>query len=142
MATDTFRIECPCCQSHFDVRVDRPNPRPAKRPAAKCKPATVKPAAPANARGVFLSALRALAAKHPAGTLLPLRELRHSTTLDKVTFDQTAIALSREGKVILHHHDYASSLAPDERAALVRDGGTFYVGIALAKHHDTDIRKE
>jgi hypothetical protein len=83
-------------------------------------------------RDAFLKALRALASEQPHGTLLPVGDLRSRLALDKTRFDEAALSLSREGAVILHHHDYADGLAVDERERLVRDAnGTYYVGIAL-----------
>jgi hypothetical protein len=83
-------------------------------------------------RNAFLQALRAFASEQPPGTLLAVSDLRRRLTLDKTRFDTTALSLSREGAVILHHHDYADGLAADDRARLVRDAnGTYYVGIAL-----------
>jgi hypothetical protein len=83
-------------------------------------------------RDAFLRALRALASEHPPGTLLAVRDLRSRLALDKTRFDTTALSLSREGTVIMHHHDRARGLAADDRSQLVQDaGGTYYVGIAL-----------
>jgi hypothetical protein len=59
-----------------------------------------------------------------------IRELRRSAGLAKSTFDNTVLSLALKGKVALHHHDFPSSLPPDERDELVRDEqGTYYVGI-------------
>jgi hypothetical protein len=86
----------------------------------------------AHDRDAFLRALRSLASEHPSGTLLAVGDLRSRLALDKTRFDATALSLSREGIVILHHHDRAGGLAADERSRLVQDaGGTCYVGIAL-----------
>jgi hypothetical protein len=62
--------------------------------------------------------------------LVSIRELRRSAGLAKSTFDKTVLALALKGKVALHHHDFPSSLSPNEREELVRDEqGTYYVGI-------------
>jgi hypothetical protein len=87
---------------------------------------------PHDDRATFLKALRTLASEQPSGTLLPVGDLRSRLALDKARFDASAISLSREGVVVLHHHDYANGLSESERARLVRDAkGTYYVGIAL-----------
>jgi hypothetical protein len=83
-------------------------------------------------REPFLAALRRLAAKDGAGALLSVRQLRSESGIDKSAFDTTALALSREGAIVLHHHDHAASLPESERNLLIRDAsGTHYVGIAL-----------
>lgn len=80
----------------------------------------------------FLTALERLSAKNPSGALISVRELRGCAGLDKRTFDATALALSSERAVVLHHHDHAGSLPEAERQSLVKDAhGTHYVGIAL-----------
>jgi hypothetical protein len=62
---------------------------------------------------------------------LPIRELRARARLDKSDFDAAALDLSREGLVVLHHHDHPGSLSEAEQRALVRDAsGTHYVGVA------------
>jgi len=63
--------------------------------------------------------------------LVSIRELRRSVSLTKSVFDQAVLSLALQGKVALHHHDFPSSLPPEERDQLVRDEqGTYYVGIA------------
>ncbi|MBN1103229.1 MAG: hypothetical protein JXL84_07445 [Deltaproteobacteria bacterium] len=62
--------------------------------------------------------------------LVSIRELRRSVNLLKGVFDQAVLSLALQGKVALHHHDFPSSLSPEERDQLVRDEqGTYYVGI-------------
>lgn len=86
----------------------------------------------AHAERELLEALRLLTAEQPPGALLALRELRARSSLDKWSFDRAVLALSESGKVLLHHHDYPSSLPDIEREALVSDDhGTYYVGVAL-----------
>jgi hypothetical protein len=42
------------------------------------------------------------------------------------------LALARNNRVALHHHDFPASLPSSEQEELVRDeGGTYYVGIVL-----------
>lgn len=85
-----------------------------------------------SSREVFLEALRRFAADNPSGALLPVRELRARTGLDKQDFDAAALALSREGLLVLHLHDHAASLSEAEQNALVRDAlGRHYIGVAL-----------
>jgi hypothetical protein len=99
------------------------------------EPATAKSAPPratGSRREVFLEALRRFAADSPSGALLPVRELRARAGLGKQDFDAAALALSREGLLVLHHHDHAGSLSEAEQNALVRDAlGRHYVGVAL-----------
>lgn len=62
--------------------------------------------------------------------LVSIRELRRSLNLGKRVFDEAVLSLALQGRVALHHHDFPTSLAQDERDELVRDDqGTYYVGI-------------
>jgi hypothetical protein len=98
--------------------------------AATAKVATSR--ASGSSREVFLEALRRFAADNPSGALLPVRELRARAGLGKQDFDAAALALSREGLLVLHHHDHAASLSEAEQNALVRDAlGRHYIGVAL-----------
>jgi hypothetical protein len=77
-------------------------------------------------------ALRELASREPPGALLSVRALRAMVALDKPRFDGAVLRLSRARKVILHHHDFPTSLPEVERAGLVQDAhGVHYVGVAL-----------
>jgi hypothetical protein len=83
-------------------------------------------------RDAFLRALDDLTQKSPPGRLLLVRELRAEVPIDKTRFDETALDLAREGAIVLHHHDFPSSLSAEERSELIEDArGTHYVGIAL-----------
>lgn len=77
--------------------------------------------------------LKAISRLQPFGqkrALVSIRELRRSMGLAKGVFDRVVLSLALQGKVALHHHDFPSSLSPDERDELVRDEqGTYYVGI-------------
>ena len=77
--------------------------------------------------------LRAITRLQPFGqrrALVSIRELRRSMGLAKSVFDRVVLSLALQGKVALHHHDFPSSLSPEERDELVRDEqGTYYVGI-------------
>lgn len=100
----------------------------AARPASSQSPS----ASQSSSREVFLKALHGLAADNPQGALLPLPELRDRAGLAKRDFDAAALALSREGLLVLHHHDHASALSEADQDALVRDAlGRHYVGVAL-----------
>jgi hypothetical protein len=68
------------------------------------------------------------------GALVTSRELRRASTFDKQQFDQIILHLARQGKLMLHRHDYASGLSSLERDELVTDGaGNYYVGMALRR---------
>ncbi len=77
--------------------------------------------------------LKAMTRLQPFGqkrALVSIRELRRSVGLAKGVFDRVVLSLALQGKVALHHHDFPSSLSPEERDELVRDEqGTYYVGI-------------
>jgi hypothetical protein len=106
-------------------------PTPTASTPTTTVPATTPPASGAN-RDVFLEALRRFAADNPQGALLPVRELRARAGLAKQDFDSAALALSREGLLVLHHHDHAASLSEADQNALVRDAlGRHYIGVAL-----------
>jgi hypothetical protein len=79
----------------------------------------------------FLRELDGLAASRKGIALFQMRELRARLDFDKSRFDRLALELSRDGQIILHHHDFPASLSPDERQQLVQDDrGTHYSGIA------------
>lgn len=96
-------------------------------------PARSSPApARRSSREVFLEALKRFAEDNPKGALLPVRELRARAGLAKQDFDTAALALSKEGLLVLHHHDHAATLSEAEQSGLVRDAlGRHYVGVAL-----------
>lgn len=95
-------------------------------------PAVPQPSASASDLQRTLAALRDLQAQDPGAALIPVRKLREQLALDKSRFDGAVLALSQKGVVILHHHDFPSSLPEVEREKLVMDAqGTYYVGIAL-----------
>ncbi len=80
---------------------------------------------------VVLNTLLQIASEHRPGTLLLTANVRKRTTLDKASFDSAAIALSRDGKVVLHNHDHPAALPESERELLVSDGrDIFYIGMA------------
>lgn len=79
-----------------------------------------------------LAAIHEIARREPPGSLLAVRAVRGLLSFDKARFDRAMIALANEGVIVLHHHDYPTSLPETEREALVIDaGGVHYVGVAL-----------
>lgn len=68
------------------------------------------------------------------GALVAARDLRRASGLDKPLFDKTVLDLARQGKLMLHRHDYPGGLTDVERDELVTDGaGTHYVGMAIRR---------
>lgn len=68
------------------------------------------------------------------GALVAARELRRAANLVKSQFDAAVLDLARQGRLMLHRHDFANGLEPAEREELVTDGaGTYYVGVALRR---------
>lgn len=60
-----------------------------------------------------------------------MADLRRKAQLPKERFDQAALALSRQGAVVLHEHDAPSLLSEERRDELVVDReGRYYVGIS------------
>ncbi|HEU4404767.1 MAG TPA: hypothetical protein VFS43_05695 [Polyangiaceae bacterium] len=79
----------------------------------------------------LLRALDEVAAREPVGSLLLVERVRARAGLDKEEFDRAALDLAKAERVVLHYHDYPTSLPPEELAQLVDDGaGTYYIGIA------------
>lgn len=79
----------------------------------------------------LLATLEAVASMHRPGTLLLVADVRARSSLPKERFDAAALALARERKLVLHHHDHPAALSEGERDTLVHGGqGTYYVGIA------------
>jgi len=68
------------------------------------------------------------------GALVAARELRRAANLEKSQFDRAVLDLARQGRLMLHRHDFAAGLSTSERDELVTDGaGTYYVGMALRR---------
>jgi len=66
------------------------------------------------------------------GALVGAGELRRAAGLEKQKFDRAVLDLARRQHLILHRHDYPTSLSPSALEELVFDGvRTYYVGIAL-----------
>ena len=89
------------------------------------------PTLPADSFGL-LTLMRKIEPGAERGALVSARELRHAASLDKPHFDRAVLDLARQGRLMLHRHDYASGLSAAERDELVTDdAGAFYVGMAL-----------
>jgi hypothetical protein len=109
---------------HF-IRGEPPKSGPSARPKGTN---TLAQAA------AFQKALGLITAANPPGALLSVREVRAAAKLPKDTFDALALNLARHGRIVLHHHDFPSSLSVKERSELIEDlSGTHYVGIAYAR---------
>jgi hypothetical protein len=64
--------------------------------------------------------------------LVSVRDLRRHLGWPKQDFDRAVLALARDGRITLHHHDHPTGLSPSEREDLVKDDrGNFYVGLVL-----------
>ena len=96
-------------------------------------PPRERPQAEESSREAEALILKGITRLQPPGqgrALVSIRELRRSVGLAKSLFDKAVLSLALQGKVALHHHDFPSSLSPEEREELVRDEqGTYYVGI-------------
>lgn len=94
--------------------------------------AAPQPTASASDVQRTFAALQELSSRDPNAVLFPMRQLRAQLDIDKSRFDSAVLTLSRDGRVILHHHDFPGSLSESERDKLVVDSnGTHFVGIAL-----------
>ncbi len=107
----------------------RPEPRAQpKAPKAKAAATTIADAAK------FRRALDRVALKEKEGALLSVKDVRAQAKLSKPVFDSIALNLASRGIVVLHYHDFPSSLSAKERAEYVEDErGTVYIGIAPGK---------
>ena len=82
----------------------------------------------------LVSLIRSIEPAADNGALVAARELRRVAQLDKPDFDRAVLDLARQGRVMLHRHDFAGGLSAAERDELVTDGaGTYYVGMALRR---------
>jgi hypothetical protein len=80
------------------------------------------------------AALKMVSDRHPNWALHMVSEVRQVAGLSKEAFDTACLELSKAGKIVLHHHDFPSSLG-ERLVELVEDKkwGVYYVGVALAK---------
>lgn len=79
-----------------------------------------------------MSAVRELEDEMPGALHSIARRLRPKLRfMNPEFFSRAVLALGRKGKLVLHHHDYPASLTDEEREAMVTDGKTYYIGVAL-----------
>ena len=82
----------------------------------------------------LVSLMRRIEPAADNGALVAARALRRVAQLDKPHFDRAVLDLARQGRVMLHRHDFAGGLSAAERDELVTDGaGAYYVGMALRR---------
>ncbi len=91
-----------------------------------------------QAKRAVLDAVDAVADRSGGtGGLLSVREVRAEAKLTKDAFDRGALALMKERRIVLHHHDFPASLTQAERDQMVRQqvgtGVTYYLGIARVR---------
>ena len=95
----------------------------------------IEPAAVSQDTDIDLLALiRRIEPAADQGALVPARDLRRVAKLAKAHFDRAVLDLARQGRVMLHRHDFAAGLSEADRDELVTDGsGAYYVGMALRR---------
>ncbi|MFA5344559.1 MAG: hypothetical protein WC381_11450 [Kiritimatiellia bacterium] len=99
-----------------------PKPKPKVRP--------VKPTPPPDYESAFLAALRKVTGRSQG--LISIGDVRSASGLPKSVFDALAVRLMRERRLVMHEHDFPSSLSAAMRAQLVEDGkGRVFIGMAL-----------
>jgi hypothetical protein len=97
----------------------RPVKRQAKQPMKK-----------STSEETLLESLRKVAGKSEG--LISVAPVRKESKLSKIDFDRAALQLSKANRIVLHEHDFPSSLTKSTRARLVEDGrGRVFVGMAL-----------
>ncbi len=107
-----------------------------KLPAKQQQPAQQRTASQAqgNPTDQMLSSLKDLEKSNSFDLVQSAGQWRKMSNLPKDQFDQTAMDLSRQGKITLHHHDAPHSLSPEDRDALIKDkNGNHYIGVATRK---------
>jgi hypothetical protein len=86
----------------------------------------------------LLSFIRSIQRPGQTRELVSIAKLREASGLAPAEFDAQILKLAQEGKVALHHHDFAMSLKPEERAKLLSvknpyntytNGIDYYVGV-------------
>jgi hypothetical protein len=85
----------------------------------------------------LMDSIRSLQPKGQDRALVSISELREASGLPRAEFDAELWKLAQEGKVVLHSHDFASSLKPEQRAKLLAipnknaywGGHDYYVGV-------------
>lgn len=87
-------------------------------------------ALPANFDQVILDGVERLAATDPLVSLSELRRDLAFAIPNKNDFDRAVLRLAETGRVVLHRHDYPTSLSQPERDALVSDErGNYFIGV-------------
>lgn len=80
----------------------------------------------------LIELMRLVEPRASSGALVTTPELRRAAGLSKADFDREILRLARDGKLVLHRHDFAGGLTETERSELVQDEtGTFYIGVGL-----------
>lgn len=91
------------------------------------KPKRVASKATGIDRKIVLEQLGKLERETPGG-LHSFRRLRPVTGLAPEAFDRAVLALAKDRRIVIHHHDYPAGLTSEERGWYVQDGSTWYVG--------------
>jgi hypothetical protein len=119
------------------VAATRPRPKERKAPTKRRTKVTPKPTTkvrkmrqPTESETILLSALRQVAGRSQG--LQSIGDVQKVARLPKAIFDATAMRLVRQGRLVLHEHDFPQSLTEGQRAALVEDHGRYFVGMALS----------
>jgi hypothetical protein len=93
---------------------------------------TQKQAPTIGAVSKFNRAVRAVTAANKPGGLLSVRAVRERAQLPKAVFDAIALELQRRRELVLHHHDFPTSLSATEREELIAGpNSVYYIGLAL-----------
>lgn len=87
---------------------------------AYSKPSGESQIAPKVKSSHVLEAMQKVEPGAHRGALVSTRDLRKQfSDLSKEDFDAKIVRMAQKGKLTLHHHDFASSLSPDQRDELV-----------------------
>uniref|UniRef100_A0A7C4QT64 Uncharacterized protein n=1 Tax=Schlesneria paludicola TaxID=360056 RepID=A0A7C4QT64_9PLAN len=82
----------------------------------------------------LVSLMRHIEPAADRGAFVAARDLRRCAAIDKLDFDRAVLELARQGRLMLHRHDFPAGLTAAEREELVTDGsGNYYVGMALRR---------
>lgn len=73
--------------------------------------------------------------------LVQVLPVRTESGLTKKAFDTAVLALAKEGRIVIHEHDFPMSLTKAKRTELVEDErGRVYVGLAIASQPTADTK--
>lgn len=90
------------------------------------------PHSPPRAMKLVLSDVAMALSRHPRGAMATMGEVRKISKVKGRTFDAAILALAKDGKIIIHHHDLPFDQTEEARALMVQDQhGTFYHAVAL-----------